>query len=307
MRTIIIGAGGVGGYFGAVLARRGHEVTLFARGAHRDAVRERGLTIRGAGDEFVVRVGVTDDPRALPAADLALVAVKGYSLAEVVPAVRIAAERGADVLPLLNGVSAADELLAGGVARERLLGGIARISAARTEPGAIELRSSFSSIVLGALGGGLSERAERIVATLRAAGIDSRATDRIEVELWQKLVFIASMAAVCGLAGAPIGPARDAPHGARIVERAVREVVAVARARGVALPEDEAERTTRYLLSLPAEMKPSFLLDLESGRPTELELLSGAVVRYSVDAGLDCPFHETAYAALSVRQRGSSA
>jgi 2-dehydropantoate 2-reductase len=307
MRTIIIGAGGVGGYFGAALAGGGHEVTLFARGAHRDAVRERGLTIRGPGGERVVRVGATDDPRALPDADLALVAVKGYSLPEVIPAVRLAAERGADVLPLLNGVSAADELIAGGVPRARLLGGIARISAARTEPGVIELRSSFASIVLGEFGGGMSERAERIVATLRAAGIDARATDRIEVELWQKLVFIASLAAVCGLAGASIGPARDAPHGPRIVERAVHEVVAVARARGVALPEDEATRTTTYILSLPSEMKPSFLLDLENGGPTELELLSGAVVRYSAEAGLDCPVHETAYAALSVRQRGPAA
>ena len=302
MRIVVIGAGGVGGCFGGELARAGHDVTMFARGAHLAALRERGITVRIPDGEFSARVGATDDVDALPNADLALVAVKSYSLAEVIPVVRALAKRGANVLPFLNGVTAADELIAGGVPRERVLGGIARISAARTEPGVVERRSTFQSIVVGELGGGLSDRATAIADTFHGANITARAVDSIGVELWQKYVFITAMAAVCGLARASIGPVRDAPGGRHLIERAVNEVVAVARHRGVPLPDDEGPRTSAYIGTLPAEMKPSFLLDVEAGGPTELETLSGAVARFAAEAGIECPVHETVRTVLSVRR-----
>ena len=302
MRFIVIGAGGIGAYFGGELARAGHDVTLFARGAHLDALRQRGLTVRTPDGEFVTPVGATDDPDQLPAADVAIIAVKSYSLAQVTPVARIAADRGADVVSLLNGVTAADELIAGGVAKTRILGGLARVSVVRTEPGVVERKSAFHSIVVGELGGGLSERASRIADAFRSAGVDARASDTMNVELWQKYVFITAMAAVCGLARTSIGPVRDAPGGRRLIQRAVSEVVAVARARGVRLPDDEASRTCAYMDTLPAGMKPSFLLDLESGGETELETLSGAVSRFAAELGIETPVHDTARSALGVRR-----
>ena len=302
MRFIVIGAGGIGAYFGGELARAGHEVTLFARGDHLEAIRRKGLTVRSPDGEFVARVAATDDPTALPEADLAIVAVKSYSLGAVTPVVRLVAERGADVLPLLNGVTAATELIAGGVPRQRVLGGLARISGVRTEPGVVERRSSFHSIVLGELGGGESDRAERIAAALRTAGIDARASSTIDVELWQKYVFITAMAAVCGLARSSIGPVREAPGGRRFIERAVSEVVAVARARDVPLPDDEVARTCAFIDGLPPAMTPSFLLDLQAGGQTELDTLSGAVSHFAAAAGFETPVHDTALAALGVRR-----
>ena len=302
MRFIIIGAGGIGAYFGGELARAGHDVTMFARGAHLDALRKNGLTLRGPEGEAVVRVGATNEISELPNADVAVMAVKSYSLAEVIPVARAAAIRGADVVPLLNGVTAADELIAGGVPRSKVLGGLARISAVRTAPGVVERRSGFQSIVVGELGGGQSERASAIATALRDAGIDARTSESIDVDLWQKYVFITALAAVCGLARTSIGPVREAPGGRRLIERAVSEVVAVARARGIALPDDEAPRTCAYIETLPEGMKPSFLLDLESGGPTELDTLSGAVARFAADAGIECPVHETATTALGVRR-----
>lgn len=303
MRFLIIGAGGIGGVFGAELARAGHDVTMFARGSHLDAIRRNGLTVRLPDSEFVARVGATDSVANLPDTEVAVIAVKSYSLADVIPTARAAAERGANVLPLLNGVTAANELIAGGVPRSAVLGGLARISAAKTAPGVVERRSGFQSIVVGELGGGTSDRASAIAAAFLSAGIDARASAMIEVELWQKYVFITALAAVCGLGRAPIGPVREAPGGRRLIERAVGEVVAVARARGIPLPEDEAPRTCAYIDTLPAAMKPSFLLDLESGGPTELDTLSGAVARFAAEAGLESPVHETAMAALGVRRQ----
>ena len=302
MRIIVIGAGGVGGCFGGELARAGNDVTMFARGAHLDALRQKGITVRAEDGDFTARVGATDDIAGLPDADLAIVAVKSYSLAEILPVARAAAERGADVLPFLNGVTAADELIAGGVPRAKVLGGIARISAARVEPGVVERRSSFQSMVVGELGGGDSARATAIADAFRAARIDARASASMDVELWQKYVFITAMAAVCGLSRTSIGPVREAPGGTRFIERAVNEVVAVARARGIALPADEAPRTAAYIGTLPGPMKPSFLLDVESGGATELETLSGAVSRFAAESGVETPIHDTVRAALGVRR-----
>ncbi len=302
MRFVIVGAGGIGAYFGGELARAGHEVTVYARGAHLDAMRAHGLTVRTPEGAFVSRVGATNDPNELPTADVVIVAVKSYSLRDVTPVVRLVAERGADVVPLLNGVTAADELIAGGVPAARVLGGLARVSVVRTEPGVVERRSGFHSIVVGELTGGLSERATKIAEALRSAGVDARASGTMGVELWQKYVFITAMAAVCGLARTSIGPVRDAPGGRRLIQRAVTEVVDVARARGISLPDDEAPRTAAYIDTLPAAMTPSFLLDLESGGPTELDTLSGAVSRLAAEAGIDTPVHDTATAALGVRR-----
>jgi len=300
LRFTIIGAGGVGGCFGSALRQAGHEVTFFARGAHLDAIRRQGLTVRSLGGTAVVRVSATDRVAELPPSDVAVVAVKSYSLPQVIPVVRAAAERGASVLPLLNGVTAADELIAGSVPRECVLGGIARVSAARIAPGVVERRSDFQSVVVGELGGGLSERATAVADAFRGAGIDARASDIIDIELWQKFVFITALAAVCGMSRAPVGAVREAPGGRRLIERAVNEVVAVAHARGVSLPAEEAERTCAYIGTLPAAMKPSFLVDLESGGPTELDTLSGAVARFAAEARIECPVHETARTVLSV-------
>lgn len=301
MRFIVIGAGGVGGCFGGELARAGHDVTMFARGAHLEAIRTRGLTIRVPDGEFVAAVNATDDIASLPEADVALVAVKSYSLPAVIPVTRTAALRGAHICPMLNGVTAADDLIAGGVPRDHVLGGIARISAARVAPGVVERRSSFQSVVIGELVGPVTPRVDAIAEAFRGAGIEARASGAMEIELWQKYVFISAMAAVCGLSRSSIGPIREAPGGRRLIERAVSEVVDVARARGVALPDDEARKTSAYIGTLPSEMKPSFLLDLQAGGDTELETLSGTVTRLAAEYGIDCPIHETARAALSVR------
>jgi 2-dehydropantoate 2-reductase len=289
----------VGGYYGGALARAGHRVTLLARGAHLAAIRARGLEVRTPEGPFTVEVDAVDDAAALGAADFAIVAVKTYSLADVLPAVRLLAQRGADVLPLLNGVEAASRLVEGGVARARVLGGLTQVSVAKVAPGVVERKSPFQNIALGELSGGTSPRAERIALAFREAGAQARVSEDIVADLWRKFAFIASMAAACGLARAPIGPVRDAPFGKALLERAVREAIAVARARGVRLAGDDEAKILAFIDGLGAAMKPSFLLDLEAGGPNELDDLSGAVSRLGREAGVETPVHDTATAALA--------
>lgn len=302
MRIAILGAGGVGGYYGACLARAGHAVTALARGANLAAIRERGVQVRTPEESFTAAVGATDDPEELAGAELAIVAVKCYSLGEVIPAARVVAASGATVLPLLNGVEAADRLVEGGIPSERILGGLTHVSAARVGPGAVERRSAFQRVVVGELRGGASEFAERVAAVFREAGAEARVSKDITADLWRKLTFIASMAAACGLARSAVGPIRSAKLGHELFERAVREVVAVARSRGVALGEEDVAATLAFIDSLPDPIKPSFLLDLESGGPTELDDLSGAVSRLGRLAGVPTPVHDTATAALGAQR-----
>src|SRR4051812_9111082 len=233
MKIAIIGAGGVGGYFGGVLARAGHDVRVLARGANLAALRERGLEVRTPDEHYTVAVQASDNVSELGPVDCAIVAVKTYSLDEVAPAVRALAEGGAIVLPLLNGVDAAERFIASGVPQPQVLGGLTAISVVRTAPGVFERKSPFARVVVGEMRGGNSERAQRIAADFSSAGVDAKASDDIAADLWRKFAFIASVAAACGLARSPIGPIRSSELGRSVIERAIGEVVAVARARGV--------------------------------------------------------------------------
>ena len=301
MKVVVLGAGAVGAYYGGQLALTGHEVTCLARGANLAAIRAHGLELRTPEGTLRPHVAATDRVEDLGPADFAILAVKSYSLREIAPAVRHVAEQGATVVPFLNGVETTDELGAQGVPRTALVGGLTQISAVRVQPGVVERRSAFQVVVIGELGGGTSDRVKRIVAAFSKTGAEARSSARIEVDVWQKFVFITTLAAACGLARSPIGPLRDAPLGRRLLERAAREVVAVARARGIPLPETEVARVMGLIAGFPAGLKPSFLVDLEAGGPTELTVLSGAVSRFAEAAGVEAPVHDTAAVALAPR------
>ena len=300
MKVCVLGVGGIGAYYGGQLARAGHHVTLYARGENLAAIRTHGLEIKTAEGSWRVPIAATDDVEELNAPDFAILSVKSYSLTEIAPVVKRVADAGATIVPFLNGVETTDKLVELGVRREALVGGVTRISVARIAPGVVERRGAFQSVIVGELDNRASERTTRIAAAFRDAGIDARTSTEIQTDLWEKFVFIASMAAACGLARSAIGPVRDAPLGRRLLQRAVQEVVDVAAASDIALPAEEAARVLGAIDALPAGTKPSFLLDVEAGGKTELDILSGAVSRYAEAAGVSTPVHDAATAVFSV-------
>ena len=299
MRIAVVGAGAIGGYFGARIARHGHEVRLFARGAHLEAIRSRGLEIREKGGTWVARVEATDDPDSLGSPELALLAVKSYSLSEAAPVCRRLAERGATIVPLLNGVDTVGSLVAAGVRAESILPGLTAISVERTAPGVVARWSDFWIVVVGERDGSASARAAAADALFREAGAESRVSADIETDLWKKFLFLASLAAACGLSRAPVGAVLAAPLGARLIERAAAEIAAVARARGVGFSPEEEKHAVARIGHLAPELKPSFLVDLERGGPTELDVLSGAVSRHGASLGVATPIHDAVVAAVS--------
>ena len=295
----MLGAGAIGAYYGGKLALAGHDVTLFARGENLTAIRRSGLEIRTPEESRVVQVRATDRADELGAADFAILGVKSYSLDSIGPVARQTAEKGAAILPFLNGVETTDHLLGLGVPRDAILAGVTRISVARVQPGVVERRGAMQSVIIGELDGQATDRITRIATAFRDAGVDARVSDRIDVDLWQKFVFLAAIAAACGLSRAPVGDVRERPFGRRLLQRAVQEAVDVARARGISLPNDETTQVVAAIDALPPGTKPSLLLDLESGRPTEVEVLSGAVSRYAEAAGIPAPIHDAVTAALA--------
>ncbi|WP_422930441.1 ketopantoate reductase family protein [Singulisphaera sp. PoT] len=300
MRIAIIGAGGVGAYFGGVLARAGHEVVMLARGEHLEALRARGIEVRNPEGSFVAPVAVTDNPDEIGRVDWAIVAVKSYSLAEVAATTRSLAESGALILPLLNGVEVVKRLTELGVPAGQILAGMTQISAVRVEPGVVERKSDLARITFGEVEGGISERATRFAETCQQAGIDVRVSEEIRVDLWRKFAFIASAAAACGLARISLGEINKTTLGHLLIERLIGEVIAVGRALGVALPPGEEEAQIKFIDGLAISLKPSLLVDLEAGRPTEINDLSGAVARLGRVVGIETPTHDTAAAALGV-------
>lgn len=303
MRVGVIGAGGIGGFYGGVLARGGHDVFMLARGANLDAIRERGITVRTPEDTFVAKVEASDDAREVSAkfgeGDFAIVSTKSYSLPEIANAVKAFADRGATIVPLQNGVEAADTLIALGVPRDRLLGGVTYISAVHAGPGTAERRNANQRVIVGELEGGESQRASDIAAAFTAVGVQGEATADIMLAIWQKFVFLASIAAGCGLTRLNIGAVRKLPLGRQLLERAVNEAVAVGRVRGVALRDDEELQVMKRIEGLPADVEPSLLLDLRNGSRTEVDVLSGAIARFGDELGIDTPVHDVAAVSLS--------
>jgi 2-dehydropantoate 2-reductase len=311
MRIAILGAGGVGGYYGGMLAHSGHAVYVLARGENLATLQQKGLEVRTQEESFVVQVKAEADVKEFGPIDWAIVAVKTYSLTEIASAVRYLAETGALILPLLNGVDAAERLVEYGVPKESVLGGLTRISAMRTSPGVFERHAKVQQVVLGELDDGKpthtdaqarSERVKHIADAFRKAGVEARVASPGDIrgDLWRKFAFLAPVAAACGLARSPIGPVRSTPVGRLWLERGIREVIAVGRAHGIPLDENEIVRIMQFCDSLPETNKPSLLRDLEAGRPTEIEDLSGAVSRLGRQAGIETPIHDTAVAAISL-------
>lgn len=291
MRIAVIGAGAVGSYIAGLLARHGENVHLFARGEHLDAIRSAGLSVRTPSEAFSVAVSATDDASTLVGSDYALLTVKGYHLGKIAPVLRLLSSPRTTIVPLLNGVDIRDRLAELGVPREQIVDGLITVSVVRTAPGVVECRSPFQRVTLGEASGELSARATTLGNILQQVGLTTYVSREIRLDLWRKFAFLAPLAAACALLRAPIGEVLSTAGGRDLLMDALREVISVGAATGVLWAADDEARTRAALEALPPAMKPSFLVDVENGRSTELDTLSGTVVRLGREHGIDTPVH----------------
>jgi 2-dehydropantoate 2-reductase len=306
MRLAVVGAGGVGGLLAGLAARSGLEVALLARGAALAAIRADGLRVATSGEAFTVRPAVvSDDPAALGPCDAVLVAVKSWQVAALAPALRPLAAPGAVVVPLQNGVEAA-ERLAAGLPGVLVAGGVTFVFAWSEGPGRIRTAGPPLQVTLGErrgtpLGGALGP----LAAALSRAGVKAPVSDAIEVVAWEKLLFVGPFGAIGAVSRAPARAIRETPETRRLFSGLVLEGAAVARARGVPLADDVLARTLARLDGVVPEATVSMHRDLAAGRPSELLDQVGAVVRLGAEAGVAAPLHQALLAALLPLERAA--
>jgi 2-dehydropantoate 2-reductase len=298
MRIAVVGAGGIGGVYGAALAKAGAAVAFIARGAHLAAMKNNGLKVESPrGDLHLVPTRATDDPGSIGPVDVVLFCVKLWDVESAGQASKPLVGPDTAVIPLQNGIDAA-ERLAPIMGARAVMGGVANISATIAEPGLIRQTGTAMRMVFGELDGTRSARAEAFAAICAKAGIDGVLSPAIVIDLWMKFILLASNAGVMALARLPVGKLRDDPDIAPWFTAAYQEVAAVGRAAGVALPGDAVERTLAFNRNAPPQLIPSMAVDLLRGNRIELPWLSGKVVELGKKHGVPTPTHALIYAML---------
>jgi 2-dehydropantoate 2-reductase len=298
MKIAVMGAGAVGGYYGALLARAGRDVTFIARGPHLEAMRKQGLHVRSYFGDFAINpVKATDDPKRVGTVDLVLLTVKAYDIDQAARAIRPLVASDTVVLPLQNGVDA-PQRTAAVVGAEHVMAGVTYVYSMIRCPGVIEQTSNFHRIVFGELHGVRTARAEAVLEVLSSTGATIQLSTDIQRELWRKFVLMAALGGVGTLTRLPVGRFRDVPETRSLVLTSMCEIVAVGRAMGIQLPANEVEQKLAVLDDLNPDSLVSMQRDMMAGRRFELESLVGAVVRYGQELGVPTPVNRFIYATL---------
>ncbi|MDB5638770.1 MAG: 2-dehydropantoate 2-reductase [Bradyrhizobium sp.] len=298
MRIAVVGAGGVGGGFGAALAKAGGNVTFIARGAHLAAMKSQGLKVTGPrGDTHLAPTQATDNPAEIGKVDIVLFCVKLWDVESAGAQIKPLIGPDTAVIPLQNGIDAAERLIPI-LGSRAVMGGVAQISASIIAPGVIQQVGTFMRMVFGELDGKRSKRAEDFLALCLQAGFDATLSEQILTELWMKFILLATNAGMMSLARQPIGALRDDPDMRPIFMAAYQETIDVGRARGVALPADARQRMVEFTGHMPPAMKASMALDLDRGNRLEVPWLSGKVAELGRQLGVPTPTHSMMYAML---------
>jgi len=297
MKIAAIGAGGVGGYFGARLQQAGHDVAFIARGRHLAAIRANGLTVQSPLGNASLKVKVYERLEEIGPVDVVMFAVKLWDTPAAAQSIR-------PLLAFQNGVESVDALRK--VFGERpVMGGSAYIASRISAPGVIEHIGQMCRLQFGALLPEQRPAAQRFLAACQEAKINAELADDVTRAIWEKFVFLVAVSSSTAVARAPLGVVRADPDLRRLFEQAMRETWTVGRARGVPLADDYLPARMKALDTLPYEMKASMAHDLEAGNKLEAPWLCGAVARMARELGLEAPVNATVFAALKPYLDGS--
>jgi 2-dehydropantoate 2-reductase len=306
MKFLVVGAGGIGGYFGARLAADGNDVTFQVRGRQAAAMAAEGLKVLSPlGDVHIEAPQLLSETPNPGHFDAVLLCTKLWGLAAAAEELRPLLAHDSLVAPLQNGVEA-EEIVAGVLGREHVIGAVAQIAAQIEEPGVIRHRGKMARFAFGELDGSRSWRLDALEAACSSAGIDVRLSDKIEKNIWQKFILLTALAGATAYRRQTLGEVLADPAGRAFHAALVGETAAVAQAKGAPVSEDIAAKVVAAMDHFPADAKSSMLVDLELGNRLELHWLNGAVVRLGQALGVETPHHAEVVAALTPYAEGKA-
>jgi 2-dehydropantoate 2-reductase len=298
MRIAVMGTGGVGGYYGGLLAKLDHEVTFIARGAHLRAIQEKGLQVKSIhGDFTVFPARVSDNPAEIGPVDLVIFCTKTYDTEKAAQKCLPLVGPETTVMSLQNGIDAAERIGAI-IGKDHMLSSTTWISSAVEAPGVIKQVSQFRRVVLGEIKGGVTPRLQTIHNALQATGITAEISDNIAKVLWTKFVFISAASGFGSLTRLPIGDYRSIPETRSLITSLMREVEAIARAQGVMLDADVVGQSLDFIDNAAPHIRPSMQLDIEAGRRSEIESMIGVISNQGHAFGIPTPVADFIYATL---------
>lgn len=298
MKIAIIGSGGVGGYFGAKLAQSGNDVTFLARGAHKEAMQSNGLQVKSIDSDFhITNVSVTDNISDIEESDLVIIAVKAWQIKEVRnDLIGLIKDSNSMVLPLENGVMAADELREV-LPENNILGGLCRIISKIEGPGIINHIGVKPTIVFGEWNGKLSERAILLEKVFNEAGIAVKISKDIEAELWKKFIAIC-VSALLAVTKTTYGEMRELKETRQMMTDLIAEIYELSQKKGINIEPEFVDKTISFIDTFPYNSTSSLTRDVWEGKPSEIEYQNGTVVKLAEELGVDVPVNRFLYSCV---------
>ena len=304
MKITVMGAGGIGGCYGGLLAQAGNDVTLIARGAHLAAIKEKGLQLIQPEGDFTVAVAATDDPSQVGPVELVIFSVKAHQNSKAVPLIEPLIGEDTTILTIQNGVESAEEL-GQDYGAERVLPGSAYLLSNITSPGVIKQLSLVPRVAFGESNGDRSQRAIAIRDTFCEANIEAELSDDISKALWSKLLYNSPANAMASAARLSPRDLIEYPHGAAMFRSAIQEVANVGTAYGIPFGQDDVQGAMDLITARPMGARGSMQADLEAGRPLELEAIVGSVCRIGRKVNVPTPVFDMLYTLLLPHIDGS--
>ncbi|MPZ43747.1 MAG: 2-dehydropantoate 2-reductase [Betaproteobacteria bacterium] len=305
MRIAVMGSGGVGGFVGGRLAHAGCDVRFVARGEHLKVMRANGLVIERDGQDAIriPNVRAAEDPALLGPVDLVIIAVKLRDTEAAAAAVRPLVTPATAVLSLQNGVTK-DDILRREFGAQAVVGGVTYVATRIARPGVIGQTGAVQRVVIGEYDGRPSPRVQSLHDWLTRAGIDAAISDDIRRTLWEKFVFLVGLSSTTATMRVRLGAILGNAQTRAFLLDLMREVVAVGRALGVALPSDYAEQRLAFADTMPQDMTSSLHHDREAGRPLEIEWLAGAVATLGRAHAIPTPLCRAVWDILALHAAG---
>ncbi len=303
MKIAIMGAGGIGGCYGALLAKAGADVTLVARGAHLAAILQNGLKLIQQDSDFTVKVNATDSPSQIGPVDLVIFAVKTYQNGEAIPFIKPLVGNDSTILTIQNGVESAGEI-SQEYGAERVLPGSAYVISNIDAPGVLRQRSFPARVAFGETDGNASQRAKAVQETMSGAGITVELSDDIVRALWSKALYNSPANGLASAARLAPKDLMESPQGTALFRSAIQEIADVATASGVQMGDEDVQRAFDLIANRPMGARGSMQVDVEAGRPLELEAMVGFVGRIGRDGNVPTPIFDVLYTVLQPHING---